>query len=77
MELYVIQAIDSVTGNFIGYYSKGDIFIKTRPQIKYAKKFLEKEGENIKHALSKCKKRCKYYGLGGHKISWKIKSVPI
>jgi len=70
--IYIIKATNSVTGKFIGYYSKGDIFIKTRPQIKYAKKFSEKDGSDIKKTLNKCKRQCKYCGLAANKINWEI-----
>lgn len=74
---YVLCAIDKVTKKFYGFYSKGDTFIQTTPNIWFAKFYVGKEGKGIKNALANCIKRMSYCTRTGHDLSWKVQMVSV
>lgn len=74
---YVLCATDKVTKKFYGFYSKGDTFIQTTPNIWFAKFYVGKEGKGIKNALANCTKRMPYCTRTGHDLSWKVQMVSV
>ena len=74
---YVLCATDKVTKKFYGFYSKGDTFIHTTPNIWFAKFYVGKEGKGIKNALANCTKRMSYCTRTGHDLSWKVQMVSV
>ena len=74
---YVLCATDKVTKKFYGFYSKGDTFIQTTPNIWFAKFYVGKEGKVIKNARANCTKRMPYCTRTGHDLSWKVQMVSV
>ena len=74
---YVLCATDKVTKKFYGFYSKGDTFIHTTPNIWFAKFYVGKECKGIKNALANCTKRMSYCTRTGHDLSWKVQMVSV